>query len=201
MTAREIVLGVSGASGQLYARTLLREFLRLGIHVHLIISHSAELVIRDELDSNAEQTDSSVEALLAGQPLSTDQVTVHNNLDLTAGPASGTFLHHGMVVCPCSMKTVGLLASGIGDTLLTRSADACLKERRRLVLVPRETPLGLVHLRNMTTLAEAGAVILPAMPGFYHKPVSIGDLSRHLALKILDSLQVPHDVAGRWCEK
>ena len=102
------------------------------------------------------------------------------------------------MVCPCSMRTLANIAHGTGGDLISRSADATLKERRRLVLVPRETPLSLVHLRNLIAVAEAGAMVLPAMPAFYHRPETIDDLLRHLALKILDGLGVEHNIGGRW---
>ncbi|MBX7243986.1 MAG: UbiX family flavin prenyltransferase [Candidatus Sumerlaeaceae bacterium] len=195
--AKRIIMGVSGASGAIYGRMLLDELEKLGTEIHLIVSPTSHIVMREELGITfpADRFDPSK---FLGRKVKPGQIVLHNDADLAAGPASGSFRSAGMVVCPCSMKTLGSLASGTGSSLVTRAADACLKERRRLVLVPRETPLNLIHLRNMTTLTEAGAVILPAMPGFYHRPTTIEELARHLVLKILDSLGVEHHIGYRW---
>lgn len=192
-----IVFGITGASGAPYARDLLREMLKLPVEIHLIVSPAAHLVMKEELGIDFPGGRFDPEILLA-EPVEKGRVVLHPHGDLTAPPASGTFRTLGMVICPCSMNTLGSLASGTGNSLISRAADTCLKERRRLVLVPRETPLSLVHLRNMTTVTEAGAIVLPAMPGFYHQPRTLDDLVRHLALKILDALGLQHSISLRW---
>ena len=196
--APRLLVGVTGASGTIIARALLRELLRLDVDLHLIVSASAHLVMREETGIEFPNGRFDLETFLGQAPPPGRGVTQHSDTDLAAAPASGTFRAHAMIICPCSMKTIGALASGTGANLVARAADACMKERRRLVVVPRETPLNLVHLRNMVTLTEAGAVVLPAMPGYYHQPKTIDDLLRHLVLKILDAAHVEHDIAMRW---
>jgi len=198
--SNDIILGISGASGLPYTQALLDALLhRTAARVHLITTPSAARVLQEELGiaTNAGQLD--VLALL-GKPFPNlaDRIVHHPFRDIGALPASGTFQHRGMVICPASMNTMGSLAAGVADNLLTRAADVCLKERRRLVLVPRETPLSTIHLRSMLTLAEAGAIILPAMPGFYHRPKSVADILDFLAMKILDQLGLTLDWPHRW---
>jgi 4-hydroxy-3-polyprenylbenzoate decarboxylase len=167
------------------------------VEVHLVVSATAHIVMREE--AGIEFTRGRFDlAEFLGREVEPGRVVMHNDGDLAAPPASGTFRTQGMVICPCSMKTLGAIASGTGSNLIARAADTCLKERRRLVLVPRETPLNLIHLRNMVTVTEAGGVILPAMPGFYHRPATIDELVRHVVLKILDVLGVEHRIAMRW---
>lgn len=192
-----ILFGITGASGSVYARMLLQELLKLDVEIHLIVSPTSLIVFKEEMGLEFTEGQFNVDELV-GAPVPEGRVTLHNYRDLAAGPASGTFRAKAMVVCPCSMRTLGTIASCTGNSLVTRAADACLKERRRLVLVPRETPLNLIHLRNMVTLSEAGAVILPAMPGYYHRPKSIDDLVRHVVLKILDALELEHSIGYRW---
>ena len=195
-----MLVGITGASGTVIARALLRELLQLDVDLHLIVSASAHLVMREETGMEFPKGRFGLETFLGEAPPVGRSVTMHSDTDLAAAPASGTFRAHAMIICPCSMKTIGALASGTGANLIARAADACMKERRRLVVVPRETPLNLVHLRNMVTLTEAGAVVLPAMPGYYHQPRTIDDLLRHLVLKILDAANVEHNIAMRWKE-
>lgn len=198
MTApQRILMGITGASGAPYARMLLSHLVDLGIETHLIVSPSALIVMKEEMSITFGRGQFDPAAYL-GREIPEGRVILHSDADLAAPPASGTFRSNGMVICPCSMKSLGLLATGTGNSLITRAADACLKERRRLVLVPRETPLNLIHLRNMVAVTEAGAVVLPAMPGFYHKPRTIDDLLRHVVLKILDALSVEHSIGHRW---
>jgi flavin prenyltransferase len=200
MTQRRVLVALTGASGVIYGRILLEELMRLDVDVHLIVSSSAMLVMKEELGLDFPDGRFDPELLL-GKSEAAKKLTLYDEYDLAAAPASGTFRAHGMVICPCSMKTLGALASGTASTLITRAADACLKERRRLVLVPRETPLNLVHLRNMVTLTEAGAVILPASPGFYHRPQTIDELVRHVIMKLLDVLDIEHSIPYRWREE
>ncbi|MGC8839935.1 MAG: UbiX family flavin prenyltransferase [Candidatus Sumerlaeaceae bacterium] len=197
MTRQRIIMGITGASGTIYARALLEELLSLDIQVHLIVSNAAKLVMREELGLMFPSQKFDVAHYL-GHQVESGRVILYDDTDLAAGPASGTFRSRGMVICPCSMKTLATLAVGTGNSLITRAADACLKERRRLVLVPRETPLSLIHLRAMVNVTEAGAVVLPAAPGFYHRPKTIEELVRHIVLKILDALQLDHQIPYRW---
>lgn len=192
-----VLLGITGASGIIYGRLLLREMVKLGLDIHLIVSPSAVLVMREELRLDMPKGGFDPAALL-GEPPASGQITVHDDSDLTAPPASGTFRSRGMIICPCSMKTLGMIASGTGATLICRAAEACLKERRRLVLVPRETPLNLVQLRNMVAVTEAGAIVAPAMPGFYHRPKDIDSLALHLIMKVLDLMHIEHSIRFRW---
>lgn len=197
MASKRIILGITGASGAPYGVTLMRELLQLDVQIHLIVSESAIIVMREELGMRFGSAGFDL-SIYAGQDVPKDRVIIHDEKDLAAPPASGSFKHDGMTICPCSMKTLAAVAHGVGGSLISRAADTCLKERRRLVLVPRETPLSLVHLRNMTVATEAGAIVLPAMPGFYHQPKSIDDLTRHLAMKILDALGLEHQINLRW---
>lgn len=199
MSNKRIIVGITGASGVIYARALLRELLDLDTEIHLVVSSAAQMVMREEMDLPFTKPTFEL-ATFCGREIPRGRVVIHNDSNLAAPIASGTFRTLGMVLCPCSMKTLGLLASGAGGSLICRAADTCMKERRTLILVPRETPLNLIHLRNMVSVTEAGAVVLPAMPGFYHKPGTIDDLARHLALKILDVLGMEHDIPGRWKE-
>lgn len=192
-----IVMAITGASGAPYARLLLETLLCAGLQVHLIVSQSAVVVMREEMGITFPGNKFDPAHYL-GRSISADEIILYDERDLAAGPSSGSFRHRGMVICPCSMKTLACIATGTGASLITRAADACLKERRRLVIVPRETPLNLIHLRNMVTATEAGAVVLPAMPGFYTQPQSIDDLLRHLILKITDALGVDIDSSLRW---
>jgi 4-hydroxy-3-polyprenylbenzoate decarboxylase len=197
MTTQRIIMGITGASGVIYAQSLLEDLLALDLEVHLIVSQAARLVMREELGIHFERGRFTVEEFL-GKQIGAERVKLYDDGDLAAGPASGTFRSRGMVICPCSMKTLATLACGTGSTLITRAADACLKERRRLVLVPRETPLNLIHLRAMVSVTEAGAIVLPASPGFYHRPKTIDELVRHVVLKTLDALGLEHHLPYRW---
>lgn len=181
-----LVVGMSGSSAPQLGVTLLTALKELGtVEVHLVLSAGARQTIRHEMDGDP----ASVEALAD---------VVHDPSDLAAPISSGSFLTAGMVVMPCSMHTLASVAHGIGDNLLTRAADVHLKERRKLVLVVRETPLSLVHLRNMEQATLAGAVVLPPVPAFYHRPQTIDDLLRHTAGKVLDQFGIAHDLFRRW---
>jgi polyprenyl P-hydroxybenzoate/phenylacrylic acid decarboxylase-like protein len=186
MTPRRLIVGISGASGPHYGVRMV-EVLRehTDIEVHLILSAGARKTIEYELDRDAD----TVAAL--GHVLYADE-------DLAAAIASGTFITDGMVVAPCSMKTLSAIATSFAGDLIARAADVCLKERRRLVLVTRETPLHLGHLRLMQQVTEAGAVVLPPVPGFYHRPRTIDDLVDHTVVKALDQLGIHLDLIDRW---
>lgn len=186
MNTKRIILAVSGASGSLYAVSLVKALShRDDVDLHVIISDAARKVL-------ALETDFPIEALTDGT------VASYSPDDIAAPPASGSWKHDGMIICPCSMATLSAVATGFGHTLIHRAADVALKERSPLVLVPRETPLSAIHLQNMLTATQAGAVIIPASPGFYHRPATIEDLANQLAGKILDQLDIPHDLFPRW---
>jgi flavin prenyltransferase len=179
-----ILLAVTGASGILYAYRLAKA-LSERTELHLIISEAALTVIKAETD-------------LTPHDLMDLAHTTHDPNDITAPPASGSWIHQGMVLCPCSMASLSAVARGLGSSLIHRCADVTLKEGRTLVLVPRETPLNTIHLENMLAAARAGAAILPACPGFYHRPRTLEDLADHLAGKILDRLGIDHELFSRW---
>jgi 4-hydroxy-3-polyprenylbenzoate decarboxylase len=183
---REVVLAMTGASGTPYGVRALEALTRVpDLRVHLVLSETAERLLKFE-----SKVDPDAVKRLAHR--------VHRNDDFFAPIASGSHRFVGMVVIPASMKHVGLMAAGIGSDLISRTADVCLKEKRPLVLVPRETPLSTIHLRNLLTLAEAGAHIVPAMPGFYTHPETIDDMVSHVAGKALDALGIEHELYPRW---
>lgn len=179
------VVAVTGASGMPLAVALLRLMSLLPLRVHLIISRAAHRVLQDESD-------------LSATALAQWAWAVYEPDDLGAPPASGSWQHQGMIVCPCSMSSLGHIAQGTGVNLVHRAADVTLKERRPLVLVTRETPLSLIHLRNMQAVSEAGAVVFPPCPSFYHKPASLEDILAQMAGRILDAVDVPHNLVPRW---
>ncbi|HEX8693226.1 MAG TPA: flavin prenyltransferase UbiX [Longimicrobium sp.] len=186
-----ITLGITGASGAPYAVRLLRAFCETGTPLRLIVSTYGWRLLAEE---------SGIDGLEALRAATGDwgRVELYDALDRGATPASGSAPSRGMVVCPCSMGTLASIAAGTSRNLVERAADVALKERRPLVLVPRETPLSLVHLENMTRLTRAGATILPAAPGFYHRPRSVDDLVDFVVARILDHLGVEHSVGTRW---
>jgi 4-hydroxy-3-polyprenylbenzoate decarboxylase len=181
----KIVIGFSGASGIIYGIRLLEVLHSINIQTFLIVSEWAKKNIEIETDKTLEYVKS----------LSSIN---YDNSKLDASVSSGSFLHDGMVIVPCSMKSLSSIANGYDDTLISRAASVTLKESRKLILVPRETPLSRIHLENMIKLQDAGAIILPAMPGFYHKPSSIDEIVDHLVGKILDQLKIKHDLFRRW---
>ncbi|BCS87697.1 UbiX family flavin prenyltransferase [Pseudodesulfovibrio sediminis] len=188
MKTRRIILAVSGASGSVYAHSLVKALTnRDDVELHVIISQAASKVLTLE-------TDLSTEDLTRGASAS------YEPDDIAAPPASGSWRHDGMIICPCSMATLSAVATGFGHTLIHRAADVALKERNPLILVPRETPYSAIHLQNMLTVTQAGAVVIPASPGFYHRPATIEDLADQLAGKILDQLDIPHTLFHRWGE-
>lgn len=181
-----LVVGLSGSSAPQLGIALLRATRALGtVETHLVMSRGAERTVKLEAD-----LDPSEVAALAD--------VVHDSGDLAASISSGSFRTVGMVVIPCSMRTLSAIATGNTADLLSRAADVTLKERRRLVLVPRETPLNLIHIRNMETVTLAGATVLPPMPAFYHRPRSIDDLIAHIVGKVLDQFDIEHDLFTRW---
>jgi 4-hydroxy-3-polyprenylbenzoate decarboxylase len=200
MAAGDLVLAVTGASGSAYGVRLAEVLLRAGRTVHLVVSPAAVEVFDREVGRPLALDRFDPVAFLgpAAGDLNLGRLHSHHPRDFAAGIASGSFLTAGMAVCPCSMGSVAAIAHGVSDNLIHRAADVHLKERRKLVLVPRETPLGLVQLRNLTLLAEAGAVVLPAMPGFYHRPESVADLVDFVVGRVCDQLGVAHTLFERW---
>jgi flavin prenyltransferase len=193
---KRYVVAVTGASGAVYAVRLLRRLAPLADKVDVILSENAPAVLATELGITLARPYTAEAYLGASFP----SIRFFSPKDYFTPPASGSYLHNGMVVAPCSMGTLGRIASGLSDDLITRAADVCLKERRTLILVPRETPLNLIHLRNLVQVAEAGATILPAMPAFYHNPQSIDDLVDTVVSRILQALHLPQDLTGQWQE-
>ena len=197
--ASEIAVAITGASGALYAVRTLSELLARGVHVELVVSDYGRRLLRDELGEEA-----AVEKLMPyleakyGDRVNAGQVTIHSNRDLGATIASGSHNCSAMVVIPCSMKTMAGIAHGLSRSLVERAADVMLKERRRLVIVPRETPMSLPALRNMVLCAEAGAMIVPAMPAFYQMPKTLDDLADFMAGKVLSALGFEHDLYPAW---
>jgi 4-hydroxy-3-polyprenylbenzoate decarboxylase len=195
---RNLVVAITGASGSLYAVRLLEVLLAGGDRVHLTISPSGAVVLKQELDLTVDLDHFAPEKLLPSGAPAGGAIVYHHYQDFSAGIASGSFLTDGMVVCPCSMGTLASLASGHSSNLIQRAADVHLKERRKLIVVPRETPLGSIQLDNMKRLADAGAVILPAMPGFYQRPQTIHDLADFIVGRICDQLGIRHELFKRW---
>jgi len=192
-----VILGVTGASGAIYARRILEELLRAKAAVHLVVSAAGERVVSHELGVRPDWSRPG-EAAAAVLGRAARGVAVHRFDAIDAPVASGSFEADAMVVAPCSMSTLGAVANGVTLNLLHRAADVTLKERRPLVLVARETPLSLVHIENMRRVTLAGAVVLPAMPSFYGPPRSVADLVDTVVARALDHLRVPHRVGTRY---
>ncbi len=214
---RSIVIAVTGASGSAYVIRLLQVLLSKRQSVDLVVSGAARQVMLQESGTSfpADMADEAAWKALISESLknkSTEswglesmdcdrlsgQLRIHQHHDFSAGIASGSFLTRGMVICPCSTGTLSAIATGASTNLIHRAADVHLKERRTLILVPRETPLSRITLSNMLTVAEAGAVVLPAMPGFYHEPAAIGDLIDFVVARICDQLGINHVLCRRW---
>ena len=225
MSSQNVVIAMTGASGSIYAIRLITTLLQANRSVHLIVSGAARQVMFRELEvefpSSGANEDvwreflsSALRSRIAllwgfkGMPspeetrigMEIGSLRVHGISDYSAGIASGSFLTTGMVICPCSMGTLSAIATGASTNLIHRAADVHLKERRPLVLVPRETPLSVIQLENMTRVSQAGATVLPSMPGFYHQPQSVADLVDFIVARICDHLHVPHSLMARWGE-
>ena len=194
-----IAVGITGASGAVYATRTVAALLARGVHVELVVSDYGRRLLRDELGEQA-----AVERLVPflmrkyGDEVAAGTLTLHSNRDLGATLASGSHACTGMAIVPCSMKTLAGVAHGLSRNLMERAADVMLKERRRLILVPRETPMSLPQLRNMVLCAEAGAMIVPAMPAFYQLPTNLDDLADFMAGKILSAFGFEHDLYPAW---
>lgn len=185
-TSKRLIVAITGASGASYAVRLLQVLSEIAnIETHLVVSDSGLLNLQQELDMSFAQLEALVD------------VTHHIN-DVGATIASGSFQSDGMVVAPCSMRTLAAVAHGLSDNLITRAADVMLKERRRLILMVREAPFNLAHLRNMTSVTEMGGIIYPPLPCFYHRPQTIADIIDHTVSRVVDLLGIPHTLAPRW---
>ncbi len=189
--SKRIVVGISGASGAVYARRLLQLSAHAGCDIHLVVSPLGQRLLHDELGMEGVDLD----ALTGGRA---SQVTLHSHRDVGAPVASGSFAHDGMVIVPCSSNTLSAVATGQAQHLMHRAAHVTLKERRRLVLVHREMPLSLIDIRNMEQATLAGAILCPANPGFYMLPRRVEDLVDFVVARALDLLGVEHDLNVRW---
>jgi len=181
----KIVLAIGGASGSIYGIRLYEELIKSDVEVHLVVSKDAKKIIEHETDKTFEYFKKQASFL-------------YENDDLFSPIASGSFKIDGMIAAPCSMKTLSSIANGYGNTLISRAASCCLKEGKKLILVIRETPLDLPGIRNMLSVKESGAIVLPAMPAFYHKPVNIDELVNFIVGKVLDQFNFNHTLYKRW---
>ncbi|MDL1861937.1 UbiX family flavin prenyltransferase [Betaproteobacteria bacterium PRO7] len=183
---RRIIVAITGASGAVYGVRLLHALRAAAdVETHLLVTPAGVLNLKQELDLTRGDVERFADV-------------VHNVRDIGATIASGSFVTHGMVVAPCSMKTLAAIAHGLADNLIARAADVCLKERRRLVLLVREAPLNLAHIRNMEAVTLMGGVIFPPLPAFYHRPKTIDELVDHTVARVLDLLDIAHSLAPRW---
>ncbi|MET0964149.1 MAG: UbiX family flavin prenyltransferase [Noviherbaspirillum sp.] len=183
---RRLVIAITGATGAIYGIRLLQVLREMpGMETHLMLSDAGVLNLHQELDMKRKDAEAIAHV-------------VHNVRDIGAAIASGSFQSEGMIVAPCSMKTLAAVAHGLSDNLISRAADVVLKERRRLVLMVRETPFNLAHLRNMTAVTEMGGIIFPPLPGFYQRPKSIIEMVDHTVGRVLDLYGIPHGLTPRW---
>jgi 4-hydroxy-3-polyprenylbenzoate decarboxylase len=196
---RAISLAMTGASGAQYGLRLLQQLIAAGEPVYLMLSKPAQVVIGSETDVQLPGRPAEIERYLAGlYSAAPGQLSVFGQEEWTAPVASGSATARAMVVCPCSMGTLSSIANGASKTLIERAADVMLKERRPLIVVPRETPFSTIHLENMLRLSQAGALMLTANPAFYHRPKTADDLVDYLVARILDHLDVEHSLGPRW---
>ena len=191
------VVGVTGASGMPYALRLIEVLTQQVKEVHLVFSEAAYRVFQEEEGIKLKPSRLSGETLL-GKPI--PNLYCYDNRDIGAAIASGSFLTDGMVIIPCSMGTLGSISTGLCQNLITRAADVTIKEGRRLVIVPRETPLSAIHLENLLKLSQIGVRVVPAMPGFYQQPASIKELVDMMVMKVLDQMGIPSRLVARWGE-
>jgi len=194
---KHILVAITGASGSVYGLRLTKELLRAGCRASLLLSETGLQVLNYEAGLGW-SADGGVRQAQMRAHFATGLLDDLDNRDQFAAVASGSSAPDAMVICPCSMGTVGRVAAGLSETLLERAADVMLKERRPLLLVPRETPLSVIHLENLLRLARAGAIVIPAMPAFYHGPQSLDDLVAFVVGKVLDQLGIGHELFRRW---
>lgn len=195
MTQKRLILGMTGASGAPYGLCILEECLRQGHEVHLVVSEAGWRVLLEEHGWDVHERERAFIQRFGHLP---GRLMYHPIKDIGASIASGSFQADGMIVAPCSMASVAKLAHGLSSNLLERAADVMIKEKRPLIIVPRETPLSPIHLENMLTLSRAGVSIVPAMPAFYHQPTTIEEMVRFVAGKALDLLAIEHQLYRRW---
>ncbi|MFS0722651.1 UbiX family flavin prenyltransferase [Paenibacillus sp. 1P07SE] len=193
------IVGITGASGAIYGIRLCEELLASGIELHLVITDAGWRVIKEELGWDVARRRDTLERYF--DRTSPGSLHYHDNRDIGASIASGSFLTEGMIIVPCSMGSLSGIAHGSSDNLLTRAADVMLKEGRKLLLVPRETPLHAIHLENMLALARLGVKLIPAMPAFYYKPQSMKEMVDFLVGKMMDNMSMAHDLYRRWGEE
>ena len=194
---KKIVVAICGASGSIYGIRLLKALLKNPVNIYLIISSAGYKVLEHETGYSGE----SFSSFLKDKGITSNKnayLYTHDQDDFFAPPASGSFRNDGMVIAPCSMKTLGAIAAGIADNLIHRAADVNLKEKRPLILLPRETPLSIIHLKNMCVAAKAGATIMPPSPSFYANPQNISDLVDSVIARVLDHLKIEHDLVKEW---
>ena len=196
----ELTVAITGASGTIYAHRTLQLLAVSGVveTINLIMSSTAATVAQVETGVNLKDADAGKINDWLGLPANSKLIRFWRLENFAAKPSSGSNKQAGMIIVPCSMGTLGSIATGAGTNLIHRAADVCLKERRKLVLVSRETPYSAIHLENMLRLSHAGATILPASPGFYHRPKSIDDLVEHLCFRVLDQFDIPHSKKSQW---
>ncbi|HZD58956.1 MAG TPA: flavin prenyltransferase UbiX [Anaerolineae bacterium] len=195
----EYIVAITGASGSIYGKRILQVLIERGLDISLIISEPGKAVIAHELGFSLDESNAITSlADWLGITGAEKLLTYYRNDDLMAPICSGSHKTAGMVILPCSMATLGAVANGLSSSLIERTADVMLKESRRLILVPRETPLNRIHLKNFLAVEEAGAKVVPAMPAFYHNPQTIDDLIDFVVGKVLDQLGVEHDLFKRW---
>lgn len=195
---KRLIVGITGASAGIYGVRLLEVLTQHeDIEVHLTISASGARALSEELQIEIDLSNFELKSLIG---ISSPRVIYHHESDIAASIASGSFRTEGMIVVPCSMGSLAAIAGGISRNLIQRAADVCIKERRKLVLVPRETPLSSIHLENMLKLSRMGVCVLPAMPGFYHFPKNVDDLLNFVVTKILDQFGIDTKLIQRWKE-
>lgn len=183
---RRIIVAITGATGAIYGVRLLERLGAVsGVETHLVLSDAASLTLHQEVGLQRRDVEARAHV-------------VHRNRDIGASIASGSFQTDGMVIAPCSMKTLAAVAHGLSDNLIARAADVVLKERRRLILMVRETPFNLAHLRNMTSVTEMGGIVFPPLPSFYNRPATIDEMVDHTVARVMDLLGVANDLAPRW---
>jgi len=199
MTQRQIIVGMTGASGAAYGLRLMEQLLAADVMVHVLLSDAARVVLKQECDVCLPNDQAgTVEALAEAMHCPSNSLRSYGTLDWFSPVASGSSGIEQMVIVPCSMGTLASIAHGMSDHLLERAADVMLKERKQLILMPRETPLSAIHLEHMLKLARLGVDIIPAMPGFYHRPTTLDELIDFMVSRVLDHLKVNNNIAQRW---
>lgn len=199
---KDIAVALTGASGAQYGLRLIECLVRAGHNVHVLYSQAAQIVLKMEMELQLPGQPAEAQRMLTDYfDAAPEQIRVYGRQQWTAPVASGSNPPDALVVCPCTMGTLASIAHGISDDLIDRAADVMLKERRKLILVVRETPFSTIHLQNMLTLSQAGALIMPANPGFYYQPKQVSELVDFMVARILDQLQVEHELMPRWGEQ